>query len=239
MKTLLKLSLLGALVVLLAGYFVAAYFMGSLVKTGVNQVGPRITQSKVELAAAHLSPLTGAGTLEGLAVGNPAGWSERNAFFLGRVTLNVEPMSLFKDTIVINEITIDQPEFLYETRLISSNIKDLLKNIEQSTGSRKETTAAAEGPPKKYILKKFRLTNGRATLGIGTSAIPVTLPPLSLDDLGVAEGGLTSGQLAGAIMKRVLSDIVTVAASGNSPLEKTKEAAKQAGEAIKNLFRKP
>jgi len=40
---------------------------------------------------------------------------------------------------VINELVIEQPEFLYETKIVSSNIGDLLKNIEQSMGARKRT----------------------------------------------------------------------------------------------------
>lgn len=246
MKTFLKVSVLGLLIVLLVGYFVVAYSMGSIVKAGVNKVGPGITQSKVELAGAKLSPLTGAGTLTGLAVGNPKGWSDANAFFLGKVAFDLEPMSVFKDTIVINEIVIDQPEFLYETKFVSSNIKDLLKNIEQYTGAKKEI-GKEEGPPKKFIVKKFRLTNGKATVGVGAAALPVPLPAISLDDLGVKEGGITGGQLAGAIMKDVLGSIVNATAgalsqlggtAGNTSLEKTKEAAKAAGDAIKNLFQK-
>ncbi len=246
MKTFLKVSLLGLVVLLLVGYFVVAYSMGSVVKAGVNTVGPRITGSKVELAGAKISPLTGAGTLTGLAVGNPQGWSDRNAFSLGQVSIDLEPASVFKDTIVINEIVIDQPEFLYETKLVTSNIKDLLKNIEQYTGAKKEI-GKEEGPGKKFIVKKFRLTNGKATLGVGVAALPVPLPAISLDDLGVKEGGITGGQLAGAVMKNVLASIVNATAgalsqlggtAGNTSIEKTKEAAKQAGDAIKGLFGK-
>jgi hypothetical protein len=247
MKTFLKVTVLGLLILLIAGYFVAAYALGSVVKAGVNRVGPRITQSKVELAGARLSPLTGAGTLDGLAVGNPKGWSEGNAFYLGKVTIDVEPSSVFSDTIVINEIIIDQPEFLYETKFVSSNIKDLLKNIEQATGGGKEIGAEKEGPPKKFILKKLRLTNGKATLGVGAAALPVPLPEIALDNLGVAEGGVTGGQLAAAVMRDVLSKIVTATAgalgqlggtAGNTSIEKTKEAAQKLGEAVKDLFKK-
>jgi hypothetical protein len=247
MKTFLKVSLLGLVIILLVGYFVVAYSMGSLVKAGVNRVGPGITQSKVELAGAKISPLTGAGTLTGFAVGNPQGWSDRNAFFLGQVSIDLEPASVFKDVIVINEIVIDQPEFLYETKLVTSNIKDLLKNIEQYTGTKKEI-GEKEKPAKKFIVKKFRLTNGKATLGVGAAALPVPLPEISLDNLGVNEGGITGGQLAAVVMKDVLAKIVNATAgalgqlggtAGNTSLEKTKEAAKQAGDAIKGLFGKP
>ena len=246
MKTFLKVSLLGLLILLVVGYFVVAYSMGSIVKAGVNKVGPRITQSKVELAGANISPLSGSGTLTGLSVGNPPGWSDRNAFALGKVSINLEPMSVFKDTIVINEITIDQPEFLYETKIVTSNIKDLLKNIEQSVGGNKEI-GKEQGPGKKFIVKKLRLTNGKATLGVGAAALPVPLPAISLDNLGVAEGGITASQLSAAVMKDVLASIVNATAgalgqlggtAGNTSIEKTKEAAKQAGDALKSLFGK-
>lgn len=246
MKTFLKITVLGLLILLIAGYFVAAYAMGYVVKAGVNRVGPRITQSKVELAGANISPLTGSGTLTGLAVGNPKGWSDGNAFFLGKVSIKLEPRSVFGDTIVIDEIVIDQPEFLYETKFVSSNIKDLLKNIEQYTSGGKEI-GKEEGPPKKFILKKLRLTNGKATLGVGVAALPVPLPEISLDNLGVNEGGITGGQIAAIVMKDVLAKIVTATAgalgqlggtAGNTSIEKTKEAAQKAGEAIKELFKK-
>jgi hypothetical protein len=246
MKTFLKVTVLGLLILLIAGYFVAAYAMGSVVKAGVNKVGPGITQSKVELAGASLSPLTGSGTLTGLAVGNPKGWSENNAFFLGKVSIDLEPASVFSDTIVINEVIIDQPEFLYETKFVTSNIKDLLKNIEEYAGAKKEI-GKEEGPPKKFIVKKFRLTNAKATLGVGVAALPVPLPEISLDNLGVAEGGITGSQVAAAVMKDVLAKIVTATAgalgqlggtAGNTTIEKTKEAAQKVGDAVKDLFKK-
>jgi uncharacterized protein involved in outer membrane biogenesis len=240
MKTFLQVSLFGLLVVLVAGYLVVAYSMGSVVKAGVNRVGPKLTQSRVELAGAKLSPLTGAGTLSGLTVGNPTGWSNGNAFTLAKVSLDLEPKSVFGDTIIINEIIIDQPEFNYETRIMSSNIQDLLKNIQQATGGGKDTETK-DGPPKKFIVKKFRLTNAKATVIAGGAAVPVPLPAISLDDLGVAEGGLTGGQLAAAIMKPIVAEVINVAAgaigqigsSGN-----TSETVKQVGKAMEELLKK-
>lgn len=247
MKTFLKLSVLGLLVLVLGAYFVLAYALGSVVKAGVNSFGPKLTQTKVELAAASLSPLTGSGTLSGLAVDNPKGWTEGRAFYLGKVHVDVEPFSVFGDHVVVNEITIDQPEFTYETKIVASNIKDLLKNIESFTGGGGKAPETKGGKPIKFVVKKFRMTNGKATLGAGGAALPVPLPPISLDNLGEAEGGITADQLAGALMKNVLGSIVSGTANalgqvggtaGAASLEKTKEAAKKAGDAIKDLFKK-
>jgi len=233
------------LVLAVVAYVGLTIFLGSVVKAGVNSFGPRITQTKVGLASASLSPLTGSGTLSGLAVGNPKGWSDGNAFSLGKVHLSMQPWSLFGDHIVINEIIIEQPVFNYETKFVSSNIKDLLKNIDSFSGGGNQEPATKSGKPIKFVVKKFRMTGAMASLGVGAAALPVPLPPISLDDVGVAEGGITPDQLAGVMMKNVLGGIVAGTAqaltqvggtAGAAGLEKTKEAAKKAGEGLKKLL---
>jgi len=235
-------GLVGLLVVVAAVYIGVAFFLGSIVKGTVNRVGPQVTQSNVVLESATISPLSGIGTLNGFTVGNPPGWSSTPAFHLGRVHVDLVPKSVFADVIVINELTIDQPEFNYETRLVSSNINDLLANIQKYAGSG-EKEAAKEGPPKKFIVKQLRFTNGKATLGLGGTALPIPLPEIKLDNLGVAEGGLTGGQLSAVVLGDVLRTIVKAATearglTGADSLEKTKEAAKQLGDSVKDLFKK-
>lgn len=243
MKKILKVAFLLVLTLVIGLYFGLTYFMGSIVKAGVTGFGPKLTQTKVELAGATISPLTGSGTLRGFTVGNPAGWSEANAFSLGKVHVGVEPFSFFGDHIVINEIIIDEPVFLYETRFVSSNIKDLLKNIEYFTGGK--DAPAKDGKPINFIVKKFRLTNGRARLGVGPTAVPVPMPPISIDNLGVKEGGITPDQLATAVMGAVLNDIVGANAkaalqvgstTGVAAAEAAGDAVKKTGEGIKKLF---
>jgi hypothetical protein len=70
-KLLILSGIVAALV--LAAYVGLEYFLGHVVKAGVNTFGPKITQTKVELTGAVVSPLSGSGTLTGLTVGNPAG----------------------------------------------------------------------------------------------------------------------------------------------------------------------
>lgn len=242
MKKFLLVGVLGLLIVAIGCYIGVAYFLGGIVKTGVNRLGPQVTQSKVELASAKLSPLSGSGTLSGLTVGNPPGWSEGRAFYLGTIHLQVEPKTVFSDVIVIDELTIDQPEFNYETKIVTSNIQDLLKNVEQYAGGG-EKAADKAGPPKKFIVKKLRLTNGKASVSAaGVAAIPVPLPEIALDDLGVKEGGITGTQLSVAVMKDVLGKVVTAATgaikSGAISVDKLKDTAKGVEGALKGLLGK-
>ena len=225
-----------------AGYISLQFFLGSIVKAGVNRFGPAITQTKVELKFASLSPLSGIGTLSGLTVGNPKGWSTLDAFHLGDVRISMEPFSVLRDYIVINEIIIDQPEINYETKLISSNVGDLLKNIEAAMGGGKtsdpKTTA---GKPIKLVVKKFVMTNARVSLGIGTKAMTIPMPAVELTDLGVAEGGITPAELAGAVMRSITSSVVVASTQALTKAGSTSGAAaaegiKKTGEAIKGLF---
>ena len=236
----------GIIVALLAvAYLCVAFFLGSIVKAAVNRFGPALTQTKLELASASLSPFSGSGTLSGLFVGNPQGWSSDKAFYLTQVHIEVVPSSIFKETIIVNEITIDGPQFVYETKIVASNIGDLLKNIQKGAGGEAAAPqpVSKSGSPLKFVVKKFRLVNGTVTLGVGDKAITLPMPPVSLDDVGTSEGGVTSGQLALAVMRSVTSNIVSATTQAAGKVGSTLGAAagnsaKSAGDAIKGLFDK-
>jgi hypothetical protein len=243
MKKVLVFGLGSLLVLLLVVYITMQFFLGSIVKAGVNRFGPGITQTRVELEGANLSPLSGAGTLTGLTVGNPQGWSSPNAFRLGKVHINLQPFSIFSDHIVINEVVIEQPEFTYETKIVSSNISDLLKNIEQSLGAQ---TAGAEpkaknGRPLKLEVKHFVLRNGKVTIGVGTQMITMPMPAVELRDVGTSQGGVTPAGLVVAVMRSVTPSVIAASTEALTKVGGTSgaaaaEAAKQAAQTIKGLF---
>lgn len=240
MKKILGYSALALLVVALVGYVTMQFFLGSIVKAGVNKFGPAMTQTEVVLQSAQISPLSGEGTLSGLSVANPKGWSDTDALRLGTVHVNLEPASLFDDFIVINEVVIDQPEFVYETKLVASNIGDLLKNIEAAIGDQ-SAQPTEEGKPIKMVIKKFTLRNGKVTLGVGPAAMTLPMPPVELTDLGTAEGGITPAQVAYAVMRSITTSVVAASTQALSKVGGTSgaaavEGAKQIGEAIKGIF---
>lgn len=227
------------------GLIALSFFLGGIVTAGVNSFAPKLTQTTVTLAGARISPLTGSGTLSGLVVGNPKGWSEGNLCSLGKIQIAVAPFSLLGDHVVINEIAIEAPEFNYETKIIASNVGDLLKNIEAATGGGKKPAAAGpttqEGKPIKFEVKRFTLTSGKVRLGLGGAGAALPMPAISLTDLGTKEGGITPDQLALAVMRSVTGSIVSATASAAGDIGKTGGAAaaegvKKAGDALKGLF---
>lgn len=243
-----KLLVIGGVILGLAvvALIVMTFFLGSIVTAGVNKVAPKITQTKVVLASATVSPLSGSGTLSNLVVGNPTGWSDNNICALGKIHVSVQPFSILGDHIVVNEVLIDAPEFNYETKVISSNVGDLLKNIQASTGGTASGTApeAKNGKPIKFEVKKFTLTNGKVRLGAAGAGMTLPMPDIVLTDLGTKEGGITPDQLAFAVMKSVTGSIISATTKAVGDIGKTTGAAaadsvKKAGSAIKGLFGKP
>jgi len=245
------LIILGCIVgVLVIGLIVASFFLGSIVTKGVNTFGPKITGTPVTLESASISPLTGSGTLNGLFVGNPEGWKSPKAFSFAKVHVSVAPSSLLGDHYIVNDVLIDGPEFVYETKIISSNIKDLLNNIEKNTNGSSgkpaaEQPATKDGKPIKFEVKKFRLQNAKVTLGVGPTAITLPMPPLTLTDLGTKEGGITPDQLVTKVMTNVLGGITSAvadsalnigSAGGAAATDAASGAAKKAGDGIKKLF---
>ncbi|MEO7599915.1 MAG: AsmA family protein [Opitutus sp.] len=240
MKKTLRYILLFVVLLVLILYVAGKFFLGSVVKTTVNNAGPRLTQTTVELLDASISPLTGSGTLTGLTVGNPKGWSDGRALYLGKMHFDVKPMSLLRDTIDVNDLTIDQPEFAYETHLISSNIGDLMKNIEAAVGAKSDTQ---EKPTKekKLIVRHLKLQNAKVSVGVGGAALPLNLPDLELTDLGVKEGGLTPSQLTFAVIKEVVSSIMGTTTQASVKTGGTLGAAagdvvKKAGAGLQKFF---
>ena len=244
------LIILGGLFALLViGGVVASFFLGTVVTKAVNTFAPKVTGTPVTLESTSISPFTGSGTLKGLFVGNPTGWKSPKAFSLGQAHVSIAPLSLLGDHIIVNEVLIDGPEFVYETNIVRNNIKDLLANIEQFTNgltggaapAPADKPTAPAGKPIKFEVKQFRLQNVKVTVGVGAAALTLPLPPITLTDLGTAEGGITPDQIATKVLTNVLGSITgavgeSLLKGGNKGGDAAAGAAKAASEGLKKLF---
>ena len=241
-----KLLIGGAVVagVCVIAVLVVSLNLGSIVTRAVNGYAPSLTKTRVSLSGARISPFSGNGTLHGLVIGNPAGWSDGNLVSVGRVHISIVPSSIAGDHIVISDVDVEAPEFDYETRLVSSNVNDLLSNIEQSSGTKSAPRAVAKnGKPVKLEVRHFRVRDGVVRVGTGKAGLRIPLPPIELSDIGTRENGVTPDQLAMTVMRQVTASVVRASAGAAADLGKTAgaaavEGAKKAGEALKGLLKK-
>src|SRR3989441_9729678 len=110
MKKLIIRGIVVLLVLLVLAVGVSIYFLGSIVKKGVETVGPRITRTEMKLDSATLSLLSGSGKLKGLFIGNPEGFKTESAIKAGSVSVSVVPGSVFSDKIHVTRVEVRAPE---------------------------------------------------------------------------------------------------------------------------------
>ena len=172
--------------------------LNSLIKKGIESLGPKVTQTAVTLEKVKISPFSGSGEIRGLIVGNPEGFKTPSAFKLGRVSINLEIKSLFSNRVIINEILIKNPQVTYEATLGGSNIKQIKANVESITkkipGSKSKDSDTKSAESKKVEIGHFNFEDGNVQLSakiLQGNSISVPLPTVSLTDIGKDEEGST------------------------------------------------
>ena len=248
-KIIIRIALV--LVVLLVVAVVAVFLsLNSIVKKGVETVGPQLTKVKITLGGVNISPLSGSGQLSELFVGNPEGFKTPSAIKVGDVKVAVDVGSVFGDTITINSIKITDPEITFEGGLGGNNISKILDNVTASTGGsakpadKPEATAKADG--KKFIVKDILVEGAKlhvSLTGFGGQEMTLPLPPLHLQNIGSPGKGVSAGELVTQILTPLLSSVTDAVKSGISNIGNgtTKEATQQVNkvaDGIKGLFKK-
>jgi hypothetical protein len=217
----------GIVIVLLVVAAVVVVFLSlnSIVKKGVETVGPQVTKVSVTLGAADISPLSGSGRLSKFVVGNPEGYKTPSAIQFDDIKLGVSISSLMSDTIVVNEVNIQGAQVTLEGSNLENNLLKILNNVKGNNASTpaepKSTNAApaAQGSKssKKFMVKDLVIEGTKANLemdivGLGHQSKSITIPTIHLQNIGTAENGVTVEQLTEDILKPLVTQIVQSAA---------------------------
>ena len=148
----LFLSVVIVLVVLIVvAVIVVGFFLGTIVKTGMETVGPKITQVSIKVDAVNLSLLTGSARVKGLVVGNPEGYKTPQAISVGSAAVGVNPFSVLSDKIVMRSVRVEAPEITFEGNPFGgNNLSKIMDNVNaaaKSGGPAATNAAAKAGQP--------------------------------------------------------------------------------------------
>src|SRR5262249_20607410 len=145
MKKLIIRAVIGVVLLLVLAFVIVAFYLGSIVKKGVETVGPPLTKTQVKLDGATLSVFSGSGSLKGLFVGNPEGFTTPSAIKIDSIKLGVEPKSVFSDKIHVTKVNIDKAEITFEGGLgTKNNLSKILENVQSASGGQKGTTPSGD-----------------------------------------------------------------------------------------------
>jgi uncharacterized protein involved in outer membrane biogenesis len=249
MKPTLKV---GLIVVVILGLLIAiaGLWLDSMIKAGLETVGPRITRTAVTLERVRLSLLTGQGRIQGMVIGNPEGFQTENAFKLTDTRIRLKIGSVFSDRVVIDELEVDGLEVTYERGRSGSNIDQIQKNVEAfgsaaaPTPPAPQTAKEDESARRKFQINRLIVKNGRVRLSVAFmegKAFDVSLPDIELIDIGTGLNGATLKEVVSRVFEAIQTDVGKTVAKPElgTAQDKAKgiggQAEKAASGAIKNI----
>ena len=228
---------IGLVVVIAAVVIIVGFFLGDVVKAGMETVGPKVTQTTLTVSSVHVGILTGSAGVNNLVLGNPDGYKSPSAISVGKTAVSVAPFSVLSDKIIIKSIEVRSPEITFEGNPFgANNLKKIMDNVNAFTGSAAAapTTNApvqpgAKKPAKKLEVDDFLISGAKVHFN-GTT---LPLPDIHLTDLGKGDDGITASDLT----KKVLGEITsaTIKAIGSSLGDAGKAVGGEAGKLGKSL----
>ncbi len=232
------LMFIGALALIAIGLAIAAMLSANpLIEKAVNTVGPKILRTNVHLDKANVSFLSGSGSLEGLFIGNPQGFSSPHAITLGTADVAIDIWSLTKDVVVIDSIVIDNPDLIYERSASGDNFTALLANVkkaaEAATGAQGNTASKGDGSSSesKVVIRDLRITNGKVTMALadlGGKGVALPLPEIHLTDIGERSGGVSPAEAIQTVLAAIS------ATTGNTVQQGLDAATQEIGSAVQD-----
>jgi uncharacterized protein involved in outer membrane biogenesis len=204
------LSLVGVVVIVaVIGIVLLVSNLDKIVKSVIETAGSEATATTVTVRNVELSLSSGEGTLEGLTIGNPAGFDSEYAFQLDRTRIGLDLASISSDVIVVREIVVDGPRLFFEQKEDGNNLDAILENLGGDSGS-SDDAAASE---KKLIIQTFRFINGEATVLVEQldNELTAKIPDVVVHGIGEKTQGATVEEVARQLLEPLLAQSIAAA----------------------------
>ncbi|TNF98766.1 MAG: hypothetical protein EP297_07240 [Gammaproteobacteria bacterium] len=185
--------------------------LDSLVAEAIKKYGSQVTQTTVDVSSVSIDIKDGAGAIDQLTIANPKGFSSPHIFTLGNISTAIDVASINKDPIVIKQILIKKPYVFYEiNKAGASNLKELEKNIEQSTtkaDDAKKEQAESSGP--KLLIRELVIEGGKIDAQVAALDKPLSanLPRIHLNNIGEKSNGATGAEVAKQIVDAIIAKV--------------------------------
>jgi hypothetical protein len=234
------LAILSGLVLLIIILLVCVLSnLDGIVKAGIEKYGSRAAGTAVRVESVRIRLKEGRAAVFGMTIGNPKGFSGKNAFSLGEIGAGIDVRSVSADVKVIDELTVRKPEIfaeMNEDRTFNLNV--ILRNLSDSASSSKKESRApvsekveAKDEPRliiRHILFTDGVIRGRLEFG-GDRDTVLRLPTVEMRNLG-APNGATPTELTriilGELSRRAMAEVRKKAVS--AAMDKVKNEAESA-----------
>lgn len=264
MKTIKRIfiTLIVLIVLLVAAVLAHPFWVGPTVKCCAEKIGPSFTGTPIALENCEINLYKGAVGFDGFALDNPHGCKAEKAASLGTARVEIDPLSLTSDVVVIREITIKDLFLSYDRLEGKSNIDHIVdhatgadKSAEKSADEKQPETTTEVKPTeetaesknaaveKKVIIDKITISGIKLSLFGMPVAVPVDV---NLKDIGRESNGIGIADAFDTVCEKILNAIgmtseqlkllsTDVLNLGQLGLDKGVEGISNTVEAVKNI----
>ena len=169
----------GTLVFVLVAVLTLPLWINPVATSLARSLVPGYTGTAFNIERVNLNPYTGKLLISGVELANPEGYSEKDAFALGSLSVDVEVSSLLSKTIHVRDITIDAPfaSYVFDAEGVN-NFDRIIEAVNKKLGPKKEKEE--EPSETKVLIDKVTIKNVKVAVGNGR----FELASLVLTDFG-------------------------------------------------------
>ena len=187
--------------------------LDGIVKNQIEAIGSELTGVPVTVESVKIDLGKGVGTITGLKIANPDGYNTDAALNLNVLSLDLDLSSLSGSPLILEKLVIDSLEGNLELRDDSTNLSEIVANIQADGGeAEKKTEETESGEPLKLSINKLLISNAKITVTDKDVTEVKTLPTISLAGIGGEKGG-SPAQISGVIVSTLVSEILKEAAA--------------------------
>ena len=179
----LKKALVVVVIVVVLAVVVVSLTMNSLVRKGIEVGAGSALGTETTVGSARVRPIAGRVTIGNLVIGNPEGFKEEDFLSMSSASVEVKMGSLLSDTVVVEEIVIENPVLTIERKDVRTNLNVILGSLSKNAKAEEE-----KGEGKGYRIDRILIT-GTTTrfLLLGKDPVEIKLPDIEIRDLGTGK----------------------------------------------------
>ena len=127
--------LVALIAIVTIGALVLSFTIDGIVKSNIESTTSEMLNTSVTVDDVSLSILDGNGSIDGITIHNPEGFSNNPAIQLQQISMSVNLSSLLSDTVIVNELRIQQHELYFEQKATGNNFNALTENLSGTSES--------------------------------------------------------------------------------------------------------
>ncbi len=193
MKKKIIIAIIVVLVLFIAGSVIYVLTnIDAIVKAAIEKYGSEATKTSVRVSSVKIKLADGEGTLRGLTIADPPGFSFPSIMTLGEVSLRIAVKSITGTPVVIDNVLISGPEVFFEMKEDAvSNVDVLRKNLASGPSPEEKPKKATKEKEVRLRIRKLVFEKGKVHVRIAKVADrpnTLDLARIELTDIGGQKG---------------------------------------------------